>query len=120
MTARLTAEDRHLRSITEENWRATVEDLAERHGWKHYHPPRAGVRRGTRWTASAAGTTTGFPDLTLVKDGSLIFVELKSETGKLSDAQLDWLRELGDTGATTYVWRPSDLPKVMRVLGGAA
>ena len=33
----------------------------------------------------------GLPDLIMVKDGRLIFAELKTEKSKLSDAQNKWL-----------------------------
>ena len=52
----------------------------------------------------------GFPDLTIVhpRTGRLIFVELKSESGKLSEEQEDWGFALVESDAEYYMWRPSD------------
>ena len=53
------------------------------------------------------GDGAGFPDLVLVRKGRLLFVELKSEIGKVSPQQRKWLDDL-DKAAETYVWRPED------------
>jgi len=50
----------------------------------------------------------GYPDLTLCRDGRLIFAELKAERGRLSDEQARWLQDLAATRAEVVVWRPSD------------
>lgn len=112
MTARLTDRDRALRAITEAQWQRTVTDLATRLGWCWYAPPKAGVRA----LGSVRGTVAGFPDLTLVRHGSLVFAELKRETGSVSPAQDEWLSLLRATGAVVRVWRPSDLLDVREVL----
>lgn len=52
----------------------------------------------------------GFPDLVLVRPPRLIFVELKSDTGKIRPDQQWWLDRLTGTAAEVYVWRPSDWP----------
>ena len=57
----------------------------------------------------------GEPDLRMVRemeDGTavLAYVELKSEKGKLSEAQAEWLAKVGKVeGVDVFVWRPSDL-----------
>jgi hypothetical protein len=113
---RLTAEDRRLRAISEEDWRATVEQIAALHRWLAYHPPRAGIRRN----GSVRTTTPGFPDLTLVRGPRLVFVELKAETGRTSEAQDAWLAALAAASTEVYVFRPSDLDEVRDVLGRSA
>ena len=51
MSARLTAEQRRLRNITERDWQATVIAIARALGWRHYAPPKAkDVKPG--WPAS--------------------------------------------------------------------
>ena len=117
MSARLTDEQRQLRSILEEPWRKVVEEEAKRAGWWTYHPPRAGVRRGKAWTASAAGTSPGWPDETMLRDGVMLAVELKTETGKVTEAQqqvLDRLRLV--PGVYVDVWRPRDLARLRVIL----
>jgi hypothetical protein len=60
----------------------------------------------------------GFPDLVLCRPPRLVFVELKSETGKLSTDQQEWLEALRACGVEVYVWRPSDLEQVTTILSG--
>jgi hypothetical protein len=38
----------------------------------------------------------------------VVFVELKSDRGRLSVEQQDWLHALGDAGAECHVWDPRD------------
>lgn len=49
----------------------------------------------------------GWPDLVLLhaRTGRLIFIELKSDKGKVSPEQHVWLRTL-DMHHETYTWRP--------------
>ena len=54
-------------------------------------------------------TDKGFPDLVLVKDGTLLFVEVKKESGKVSRDQDKWLELLRESGARVEVWRPTQL-----------
>ena len=71
----------------------------------------------------------GFPDIVATKRGSLLFIELKSERGKLTAEQEFWLKELDGAGgedgtpygAKVCVWRPSNLSsgEIERVLRGA-
>jgi hypothetical protein len=51
----------------------------------------------------------GFPDLVLVhvNSGRLVFIELKSQTGRLRTEQLEWMGHLS-LRHEFYVWRPSD------------
>jgi hypothetical protein len=90
--------------ITEKEWQAQVLDLARLCGWRHgYH------------TFDSRRSASGFPDLVLVRE-RVVFAELKSETGKLSAAQVAWLEALEAAGAEAYLWRPSDLVDVMQTL----
>lgn len=83
---------------------AKVKELAEYTGWMVYH------------TYDSRRSDEGFPDLVLVKD-RVIFAELKSEKGKLSPKQLEWIGGLRDlAGAAVCVWRPSDFDEIARVL----
>ena len=90
--------------------------LAHACGWLVYHQRPARTGRG--WRTAIQGDA-GFPDLVLARDqvtidpnyrGRLIVAELKTEQGKLTQAQLEWIQALGLTHSIeTYVWRPSDL-----------
>jgi hypothetical protein len=90
--------------LTEKEWQAQVLQLAKLCGWKkafHVYDSRR--------------SHTGWPDLVLVRE-RLVFAELKTETGKVSPAQWEWLDALGYAGAEVYVWRPSDLEQVAATL----
>ena len=54
----------------------------------------------------------GYPDLTMARAGKVVWAELKSEKGKLSDAQIGWCSAIGPV----HVWRPSDWDTVVEVL----
>jgi hypothetical protein len=58
----------------------------------------------------------GYPDLTLVRGGRMVFAELKAQDGRLSAEQTAWLDALKQTKAEVYVWKPSDWPTIKRVL----
>ena len=81
-----------------------VVELATRLRWLVYH------------TYDSRRSAKGFPDLVMVRDGRLLFVELKSEKGRLTPEQREWMDVLGDVWANnrtveTYVWRPADWHK---------
>lgn len=84
--------------------------LALAYGWRGYHTHRS------------QHSPAGFPDLTLVRAGRLVFAELKTERGKTTGDQDAWLEDLGLVADYTdpapddlapavavYLWRPSDL-----------
>jgi hypothetical protein len=74
----------------------------------HFRP--AQNRRG-HWSTPVEGTLgKGFPDFLFIrrKDGRLLFRELKSETGKLSDDQAYVLVLLRMAGYDAEVWSPRD------------
>jgi len=85
----------------------SVIELAEAYSWRvAYFPTWAAVNKRRK----------GFPDMVLVRDGRLIFAELKREKQKPSEKQQAWLDDLGLVAEGTYllsvlirVWRPSDL-----------
>ena len=106
---------------TEKGFMQAVVDLARLQGWMVYHPFDS--RRSQK----------GFPDLTMVRDGRLVFAELKTEKGELTPAQEEWGNQLsavrqriGDTYQLAVMdfvlpvryllWRPSDWPEIEQVL----
>lgn len=111
MAKRLTEYEKQLRAITEREWQSKVVRIAILNGWHYYHPPDNKPINGR-----IQKVVSGFPDLTLVRDGKIIFAELKRETGRLSDEQILWLDELQKCNIDCYVWRPSDIEKVVTIL----
>lgn len=91
-------------AMSERDWQSEVIEIAGVGGWRHYH------------THDSRRSARGFPDLVFVRPGEVIYVELKSEVGKLSANQEEWLELLRSAHQEVYVWRPRDRPEVDRVL----
>ena len=89
---------------TEADFQNTVIELAELHRWLVYH------------THDSRRSAPGFPDLTMVRDGKLVFAELKTEQGLLTDDQWNWVEELRQARQLMYVWRPSDWREIEEIL----
>ena len=82
--------------MTEKELQAAVIELCKLFGWAYYH------------TYNSRRSVAGFPDLVLVRD-RIIFVELKSEKGRLSEAQAVWADDIFTAGGEWHLVRPSDL-----------
>lgn len=81
--------------ITEAQFLEQIRDLAKIRHWRFYHPFLS------KWSER------GWPDVTLLRDRRLILVELKSDKGKLSVPQAQWLWALRKVpGIEVYIWRP--------------
>lgn len=83
-----------------------VVEMARWGGWRCVHF-RAGQMSNGRWVTPMQGDA-GFPDLVLCRGRRLLFVELKSQTGKLEPAQIAWRDVLLGAGQEWYCWRPTD------------
>ena len=92
-----------------------VLDLAKRYQLLAYHPVPCRVGKSDRWVTSQAGDP-GFPDLVIAGNKGVVFVELKSERGRLGLNQKVWINRLKVGGARVYVWRPSDRDEIHAVL----
>ena len=106
--------------VSEAEFQTAVVGLADLCGWLacHFHDSRREVRRrdGTRLFVGDKATR-GFPDLVLVRPPDLLFVELKSEKGRLTKAQREWRDSLIQCPGVRYcLWRPSDWGEIERVL----
>ncbi len=91
-----------LTQTPERAFQASVRRLALQSGFLIYH------------THDSRRSDPGFPDLVLCRPGSLIFAELKTATGKLSEEQAVWVDVLCHSipGVECYVWRPEDWPSI--------
>lgn len=57
----------------------------------------------------ATRNNAGLPDLVAVRGGRLLFIELKSNRGRLRVEQRSWLGALGRVdGIEVYLWTPRD------------
>ncbi len=91
-------------------------DAAKELGWLAHHDRPALTERG--WRTAIQGDK-GFPDLLLTKDGRSAVWEVKSDVGKVSPAQQQWLDELAKVpGVDVRVVRPADLEAAYRFLAG--
>jgi len=91
--------------ISEKQFEQQVKDLAKMFNWLYYH------------TWRSIHSPAGFPDCVMVRPPRLIFAELKSEKGKVSPAQQEWLATLKATGKVeVYLWRPSDIEEIAEIL----
>lgn len=120
----LSDDERRIRAITEAQWQSQVVEYAQLRGWLVAHFRTAQTARGAYVTPVAADGA-GFPDLVLVRDGRLIFAELKRQTGRTTTQQDIWLKALQTCeyddwqslmAVKVVVWRPSDWPAVERAL----
>jgi hypothetical protein len=101
--------------VIEAEFQRQVTDLAAILGyaWSHFRP--AQTARG--WRTPVSGPMgKGWPDLTLAKEGRLIFAELKVGKNKLSPEQAEVLATLRLAGAETYVWFPEDIEVIADIL----
>ena len=102
--------------VDERSFQDAVVAVAQLAGWRcvHYRPAR---RQDGSWRVPGAYDAAGFPDLTLVRAPRLVYAELKSERGRASEAQKEWLAALQLIPAVeVYLWRPSDWPAITATL----
>lgn len=104
--------------MTEKDWQAQVVQLAGTFGWLVQHSRPSQVGESGRWVTAITGDV-GFPDLVLAhRTKGVMFVELKTETGRMATAQTEWRDTLAGH-VEWYLWRPSDIAAVMRRLSRA-
>jgi hypothetical protein len=96
--------------LTEEQWQQRVTTFATLNGWRSYH------------TYDSRRSDPGFPNLVMIRDGVLIVAELKTDKGKVTKAQMEWLALFASVGLRTnaevgaYIWRPRDWTTIQNVL----
>ena len=91
---------------TEREFMQTLKELATLNGWRYYH------------TYDSRRSDAGMPDIVMVRPPRVIFAELKSQKGRVTPAQGEWLDALADCpGVETHLWRPSDWEEIVTLLG---
>ena len=100
--------------VPEKDFQKQFLQFAKLMGWHraHFRPGMNG--RGT-WQTAVAGDGAGFPDVVLVRE-RVVWIELKSDVGKLSDEQEVWRDKLFLAKQEWYLWRPRDWPTIQTVL----
>ena len=82
---------------SESDFQRAVTDLARTLGLRYWHDNDS--RRNE----------AGLPDLIIVGPHGVLWRELKTERGRVTSDQRDWLTDLARAGQDADVWRPSDL-----------
>jgi len=101
--------------MLEKHFQQKVITVAHYYGWLVQHT-RA-VNSEGRWMTPISGDA-GFVDLVLVHPTrGLVFAELKSDRGKISPNQAEWITALGEY-AECHVWRPKDMHTIVHRLQG--
>ena len=99
--------------VPESGLQADAEKLLTLYGWKFYH------------TRDSRGSEEGFPDLIALRTRRkesytrltrMIVAELKAEGEEVKPPQQIWLDLFAAFGAETYVWHPSDIMEMTKVL----
>lgn len=86
-------------AMSEADLQSAVLDLCKLYGLLAYH------------THDSRRSNPGFPDLVIVGRRRIVYRELKSHRGRLSEPQREWLRRLKAVGEDAAVWRPSEWPE---------
>lgn len=110
----MTARGAGLPAETEASFQDAVLQLAAVRGWlcAHFRP----ARTNGSWRTPIQGDA-GFPDIVLVRPPRTLFIELKSERGRLEPAQERWIFRLQQCpGVEAHVLRPSQWDLVERLL----
>lgn len=100
--------------ITEAAFQKSIIDLAHRLNWRVAHFRTAQTSKGA-WLTPVAADGAGFPDLVCTRE-RIVFIELKSATGRLSDAQTAWAESIHRAGGEYYCFKPADWDEIERVL----
>ena len=108
-------------ALTEKQFQGQVLDLARLLGWRAFH------------VFDSRRSAAGVPDLVMVRNGRLIFAELKAAAGKVSAEQFAWMEALQEVedacepnrterayGTPNHVqyhiWRPGDWAEIEEAL----
>ena len=94
--------------MAEADLQTRVIDYAHIRGWRVHHD------RGDYRTC--VGGDPGFPDLVLARRGRVVFAELKTARGRVTQQQTEWVADLNGIAVGVYVWRPADWPVIEEVL----
>lgn len=93
--------------MTENDLLRSVLQMARLFGLHVAHFRTAQAKSGN-WITAVQGDGKGYPDLTIVGAGGILFRELKAARGAPSPEQKVWLAKLNAVGDAD-IWKPDDL-----------
>ena len=110
--------------ISEREFKNSIVALARDLGWLVHHDLPSQRANGS-WATATQGDS-GFPDLVLVHPGNMItglkpmvvFAELKTQRGKTTEGQEQWLTALRANGQLAFIWRPAQMQEICELLYG--
>lgn len=104
-----------LKEVLEHDLSVAIVRYGEERGWRAYYQRKSAMRGADGvWRGLS---DKGWPDLVLVRAGRMVCAELKSEVGRVTPEQTEWLKILAAVpGVTTALWRPRDSDLIMEVL----
>lgn len=79
----------------------------------HFRPARLTNDPETgaeRWRTAVAADGKGYPDLTIVGPGGVLWREIKRADETVTAEQSAWLARLVEAGCDAAIWRPVDWP----------
>lgn len=88
--------------------------LAHLFGWRVVHF-RPAITRSGRWATHGQGDVTGWPDIFAVRGERAMALELKSDRGRVTEAQYEWLESLSKAGVECHVCRPAGWDAIERL-----
>jgi hypothetical protein len=106
-----------VKRATEYGFLCAVLRLAKLCGWRSLHV-RPGRTLATGWRTPLMGSgAVGWPDCLFVRGNRLVICELKTEGGRLTAAQRQWLSALRQVpGVEVYEFRPRDWERIEEIL----
>jgi Holliday junction resolvase len=87
----------------EAEWMVTIGDALDLTGWAwiHHRPAR---RKGGKWTTPTQGNSSkGFPDIVAVRSPRVLWIEVKTNTGRTTPEQKQWVESLRSSGQEAHV-----------------
>lgn len=95
-------------TISEDQLLRYIIDACRKMGTVHTAHFRPGLTQSGNWRTAVSGDGKGWPDLTIVGPGGVLFRELKSATGSTKPEQRQWIAWLAEAGQDAAVWKPRD------------
>lgn len=90
--------------VTEKEFQAQVVELARWCGWWVFHP------------YDSRRSTPGWPDLTLMRPPRCLFVECKTDRGRVTVEQTAVMAHMAACGLDARLWRPADWDEIEQTL----
>lgn len=100
--------------MTEDEFLRQIIELAHVYQWRVHHERPAWTNKG--WRTPIQGDR-GFPDLVLARSPRVIIAEVKSDKGRLTREEREWLEEMeGCPGVESFIWRPRMWDDIVGIL----